>query len=135
MRTVVAVTLGLVGILVFEGCGSDSPSATSGNNFNGKDASAGGFYSGSTGGTPTYGSGGDTSGATGGDTSGSTGGDTTGSTGGTGGDQPSGSGGATATCDPGFCPSAGTGTPCCLQNTCGLDFGMGCVVLVPDGGP
>jgi hypothetical protein len=38
------------------------------------------------------------------------------------------------TCDPAFCPVVGSGAACCINNTCGADYGMGCVQTVPDGG-
>lgn len=51
-----------------------------------------------------------------------------GSGGGTGGSSgSSGSGGSTGTCNPAFCPSVGTGTPCCItpNGPCGVDYGFG----------
>jgi hypothetical protein len=33
-----------------------------------------------------------------------------------------------------FCPSPGTGTPCCVADKCGLDFSMGCVLTTSDAG-
>jgi hypothetical protein len=42
----------------------------------------------------------------------------------------------TMTCDPGFCPAMGAGSPCCMSSMgpCGMDIGMGCVQVLPDGG-
>lgn len=38
-----------------------------------------------------------------------------------------------ATCDPGFCPPVGRGTPCCLTpaGPCGTDWGGGCTPEMP----
>lgn len=40
------------------------------------------------------------------------------------------------TCDVRFCPTRGFGASCCLSSgVCGVNYGMGCVSSVVDGGP
>ncbi|MEZ4224033.1 MAG: hypothetical protein R3B13_24000 [Polyangiaceae bacterium] len=123
---VAAATL-ITGPMLFTSCASSDESsgipATGGaKSDSGIDTGTGGFGGIATGGT---GAGGSTGGFGAGGGSGGfgAGGGTGGtSTGGTG---AGGSGGGTA-CNPAFCPSVGSGTPCCQSNgDCGVDYGFG----------
>lgn len=80
------------------------------------------------------GSGGLSLGGTGGGSAGVGGG--TGGTGGVGATGGGGSGGGSS-CNPAFCPSVGSGQPCCqASGDCGVDYGMGngCQQAVATGG-
>ena len=44
--------------------------------------------------------------------------------------------GAGLTCRAAYCPSSGSGVPCCTtSDVCGADFGMGCAPVKKDAGP
>lgn len=126
-RAVLVASAALIsGPLMFSACASSDETSgipASGGSSGDASISTGGTAAaggGSTGGVGAGGTGGTAStGGTGG--FGATGG--TGATGATGGT--SGTGGGPS-CNPAFCPSVGSGTPCCQSNgDCGVDYGFG----------
>jgi hypothetical protein len=109
MRSIAAIVFALGAVAIFQGCSSED------GDDNKKIAATGG-------GTATGGSGTGSTPASGGAAS---------STGGA----PSavGSGGQPACpATAAYCPGTGSGTPCCVGNSCGTDLGMGCVMTTPD---
>jgi hypothetical protein len=127
----------LLTVVAAPGCASSDESTgfqptkdASSDGFAGSSGSSGSGGSGASGGVGATGGGGSGGvGATGG------GGGTEGGLGGFGGSGATGGSPEGGTCQPVFCPSVGTGSPCCVtpNGPCGVDYGFGNGCEVPTG--